>query len=149
MSDSESEESSESSSKIGRVWVDYFSWGHVAMGIGIYALVWFIVSFTSTSAISLYCFLITFIVGGWLWEVIENNLIWSWGMKFEDKQDSINNLLGDQFWVCLGAIIIWIVEIIIIGNYAVYWFYIVAGILLLICLIGFFISKAISEKNNP
>jgi hypothetical protein len=134
--------------KTGHAWVDFFSWGHVAMGIGIYTVTWFIVSLTSAIGISYICFISTFVIGCWLWELFENNLVFSWGLKYADKQDSINNMLGDQFFVTIGAIIMWIVEIIIYGNYETYWLYIIAGIGLIICLIGFFISKAIHDKNS-
>jgi hypothetical protein len=135
--------------RAGHAWVDFFSWGHVAMGIGLYTVSWFIVSLTAASGRSYLSFIITFVLGCWLWEEFENNVVYSWGLKYADKQDSLNNMLGDQFFVTIGAVIMWIVEIIIYGNDPTYWFYILGGIGLLICLIGFFISKAVHDKNYP
>jgi hypothetical protein len=135
--------------RAGNAFYDFFSWGHVAMGVGIYVLSWFILSLTPVVGRSYLSFIITWVLCCWIWEVFENNIVYSWGIKYANRKDSVNNLLGDQFFVTLGAVIMWIVEIIVYGNYPTYWFYILGGIGLLICLIGFFISKAVHDKNFP
>ncbi|MHA1338592.1 MAG: DUF2585 family protein [Promethearchaeota archaeon] len=139
---------SESTSEVGRAWIDYFTWGHVAMGILFYTLTWFIVSLTPAIGRSYIAFIVTMIIGCWIWEVLENNVFLAWGIKFEDKKDSINNLLGDQMFVVVGAIVMWLFEIIIIGNYETYWFFIVAAIGLVVCLIGFLVGRAINKSKN-
>lgn len=145
---SESPEETEPTTRVGHAWIDYFTWGHIAMGLGIYPVSYLIVGLiipVGVSAISM----VVCAVLAWLWEVFENNLMWSWGMKFENRKDSINNLLGDQMWVMLGAILMWIASIILIEfSIAFWWFYVLAAIGLLICLIGFLSSKAYHEKHN-
>ena len=135
-------------SRVGRAWVDYFTWGHIAMGLGFFTVGYLIVSLFAPVFASCAALLIAAITG-WLWEVFENNLMWSWGMKFEDRKDSINNLLGDEMWVMFGAILMWIVSIIVLEvETAFWWFYVICAVGLLICLIGFFSSKAYHEKHG-
>lgn len=135
---------------IGVTWFDYFSFGHIIMGIAAFIITYFIASLTSTIIpYSLLGFVIAFLFG-WFWEVLENNFLWEIGKKFENKKDSLNNSLSDQMFVMIGAILIWIVQAIFIYvGIEIYWLYISALIAVIIFLILFFIVRAVHYKHHP
>ncbi len=97
----------ESTAEVGLSAMDYFTWGHIAMGVGFFALlsllhVYFKYVKQNDKFPIWLPFLITVIIGV-LWEIFENVLLYNLGMKFEDRRDSLLNASVDIVFVTLGA----------------------------------------------
>jgi len=97
----------EITAEVGISAMDYFTWGHIAMGLGFFALFsLFHVYFKNIKQSDKFpiwlAFLITVIIGIF-WEFFENFVLWSWGLKFEGRQDSLLNASMDIIFVTLAA----------------------------------------------
>jgi len=97
----------ESIAEVGISAMDYFTWGHIAMGLGFFALLSFLHVYfkyiKQNDAFPIWlAFLITVIIGIF-WEFFENFVLWSWGLKFENRQDSLLNASMDIIFVTLAA----------------------------------------------
>ncbi len=93
--------------EVGISAMDFFTWGHIAMGFGFFALLSFLhVYFKYVKQNDKFpiwlAFLITVIIGIF-WEFFENFVLWSWGLKFEGRQDSLLNASMDIIFVTLAA----------------------------------------------
>ncbi len=93
--------------EVGISAMDFFTWGHIAMGFGFFALLSFLhVYFKYVKQNEKFpiwlAFLITVIIGIF-WEFFENFVLWSWGLKFEGRQDSLLNASMDIIFVTLAA----------------------------------------------
>lgn len=97
----------ETIAEVGNSAMDFFTWGHIAMGFGFFALFSLLhgyfkyVKQNDKFPIWL-AFLITVIIGIF-WEFFENFVLWSWGLKFEGRQDSLLNASMDIIFVTLAA----------------------------------------------
>lgn len=97
----------EITAEVGISAMDFFTWGHIAMGFGFFALLSFLhvyakyVKQNDKFPIWL-AFLITVIIGIF-WEFFENFVLWSWGLKFEGRQDSLLNASIDIIFVTLAT----------------------------------------------
>ncbi|MCK4239500.1 MAG: hypothetical protein KAX33_10275 [Candidatus Lokiarchaeota archaeon] len=97
----------ETIAEVGTSAMDFFTWGHIAMGFGFFALLSFLhiyfkyIKQSDKFPIWL-AFLITVIIGIF-WEFFENFVLWSWGLKFEGRQDSLLNASMDIIFVTLAA----------------------------------------------
>ncbi len=139
--------------KIGEPFFDFFSWGHLASGVVIFALSHHLCYINSignplTGLISL---LVT-ICAMWLWEIIENTMFVKIGWKFEGRIDSVLNSLGDIFFSTLSAGICWLIDVLLrIYAPSVYypWYYLVIFGLFVIFLTIFHIHGVIYLKKNP
>ena len=91
--------------EVGISLLDFFSIGHVCMGIGMFLFFSLIYSFFKKTDFksSLYCSFLLSIAGAIIWELIENILFINWGLKFGNVRDSIFNLVSDMFFVGMGA----------------------------------------------
>lgn len=97
----------ETIAEVGNSAMDFFTWGHIAMGFGFFALLSFLhVYFKYIKQNDKFpiwlAFLITVIIGIF-WEFFENFVLWSWGLKFEGRQDSLLNASMDIIFVTLAA----------------------------------------------
>ncbi|MFB6246927.1 MAG: hypothetical protein ABEI74_05045 [Candidatus Pacearchaeota archaeon] len=88
---------------------DYFSIGHIGMGVGIFLAFYLIYiyfwnkGFSEISKTSLWAIFGLTFAAAIFWEVFENVLLLELGQKFKDRPDSIYNLVTDMIFVSLGA----------------------------------------------
>ena len=97
------------SSEVGISWFDFFSIGHICFGIGVF--LFFSLFYTipkakgRTPLFSLFfVFILSFIIFI-AWEIVENTLVLSWGLKYQDRADSIVNGIFDVILVGIGGLI--------------------------------------------
>ena len=92
---------------------DFFSFGHICMGIVVFALLSLISTLRNlidpknfkVKMSHWLAFLIGTIIFGIFWEFVENTLIYEWGLKYQNRQDSIVNAIFDIILVGLGCLI--------------------------------------------
>lgn len=145
------------SNEVGHHPIDYFSWGHVDIGVSIFLLVslintipsWidqqlvYLIPFWSTLVLSL--------VFAVLWEIVENTLLIKLQLKFEGRRDSLLNALWDIFFVCVGCVGMWIIKGLMVnlgGPNMIPWYYIVGIIIFVILIIAFLIGRAKIKKST-
>lgn len=138
----------------GRTAIDYFSWGHINMGIASYLLLSLIntipswVTQTKVDIIFWWVMLVLTIVVGVVWEIIENTLFIKLGIKFENRRDSLVNATWDIIFAIIGGAYVWGIKglmVNLIGVYLIPAFYIVGIVSFIIILIAFFISRAMTK----
>jgi len=138
----------------GRAPWDYFSWGHIAMGIMSFLLLVLIniiptyVDQALVYIIPYWWMLILTIVVGIVWEIIENTIFVETGLKFENRRDSFVNATWDVIFVSLGALYIWILKgvmINLIGVHLILAFYIVGIVSFIVVIIAFLIGRAMTK----
>ena len=139
---------------VGRAPIDYFTWGHLAMGIATFLLIslvntipsWveqellYIIPYWSMLALS---FVVAIV-----WEIIENTVLHEMGFKFEGRKDSMANAVADIIFVCIGALVIWIIKgvmVNIIGAHMIPAFYLVGIVSFVVVIIGFLIGKVLTK----
>jgi len=92
---------------------DFFSFGHICMGIVVFALLSLISTLRNlidpknfkVKMSHWLAFLIGTIVFGIFWEFIENTILYEWGLKYQNRQDSIVNAISDIILVGLGGLL--------------------------------------------
>ncbi|MGQ4873613.1 MAG: hypothetical protein ACP6IY_06000 [Promethearchaeia archaeon] len=141
--------------EVGRSPIDYFSWGHVDMGIATFLLLSLIntipslIDKTLIYIIPYFLMLILVLIVAIVWEILENTLLLEWGFKFEGRRDSFVNALWDIIFVIIGGLYMWIVKgilvNIIMGVKGIPIFYIIGIISFIVVLVAFFIGKAITK----
>ena len=143
-----------SKDQTGRAPWDYFSWGHVAMGIMSFLLLVLIniiptyVDEELVYIIPYWIMLILTICVGIGWEIIENTIFVETGLKFENRRDSFINAFWDVIFVIIGALYIWILKgimINLIGVHLILAFYIVGIVSFVVVIIGFLIGRAMTK----
>jgi hypothetical protein len=143
---------------VGRSPWDFYSWGHIDMGIFSFLMLSLIITVPSfylglsaQSSIWWWLIFVLTLMIGIIWEILENSVLYYWGLR-PGGLDSAKNCLWDIIFVTLGGGIMWITQFIIMGilNQKGTWFYIVGMIsffIILICyLIGFFITNENTKK---
>lgn len=94
--------------------VDFFSLGHILMGqisfIICYLVMTYWIGNTDTTTVKKWSLIIT-IIFGIVWEPFENIIVWKMGLKFENRRDSILNIIFDILFVILGGVLAWIITI--------------------------------------
>ena len=149
-----------SKSQTGKSPIDYFSWGHVNLGIGSFILLSLINALPSYFEDELIIFipywimLVLVLVVAIVWEIVENTLFVSIGIKFEGRRDSFKNALWDIIFGIIGGLAIWIFKGILVNiigatnnnipQYIIY-FYITGIISFIFILVCFFIGRAITK----
>ncbi|MHA1491902.1 MAG: hypothetical protein ACTSRI_19900 [Promethearchaeota archaeon] len=136
---------------VGRSPWDFYSWGHIDMGIASFLLLSLMITITEAligpSIFNWWHIMIFVLIFGVVWEIFENTVLYLIGAKFENRQDSIWNLLWDIIFVCIGGLAMWLLKFIIMDSMGRggTWFYVsgsVAFVIILICyFIGFFITS--------
>jgi hypothetical protein len=145
----------ESKEEVGRVAIDFFTWGHIDMGIAVF-LLWSLINLLPSAFektlmyIVPFWFSIVLTVGvAIIWEILENTLLYDKGVKFEGRRDSLKNAFWDVLFVIIGGLFMWGVKTLIVnfllGVDGIFIFYIVGGISFIVVVIAFFIGRAITK----
>jgi hypothetical protein len=141
--------------EVGIAALDYFTWGHLFMGVLFFTLLSLLhvlfryalnpaPDFLKDPLPIWLAFLITLIIGI-VWEPFENFVLYAWGMKFENRQDSLLNASFDIIFVALAAFIYLIIWYLLIKPgeirtaYITYLIYVIGLVLMVIF---HFIGKA-------
>ena len=139
---------------VGRSPLDYYSWGHIAFGIGAFSLFSLIITlwelFIGPALIPWFFILLLVLIVGVIWEIIENTILWRLGLKYENRKDTFINAFFDIVFVLVGGVATWLLKWVIIevlgerGR----WFYVSALCLFLLALIAYFIGFYITNENT-
>lgn len=134
---------------------DYFSWGHIDMGVAFFLLFSLINTIPSlvdnalVYMIPYWWMLVAVLLFAVVWEIFENIVLWQMGKKFENRKDSFFNALWDVLFVIIGGIAMWglkgILVNIIMGVAGIPIFYIIGVIVFGVILLAFFIGRAITK----
>ena len=145
----------ESKQEVGRAPIDYFSWGHVDMGIAVF-LLWSMINLIPSAVVGDLIDIVPFwlsivltIVVAVVWEILENTLFVDIGIKFEGRRDSLINSIWDIIFVIIGGLVMWGIKAIIVNlimqEAGIGVFYIVGIITFIAVLIAFFIGRAMTK----
>lgn len=102
-------------SEISQSMFDFFSFGHIAMGIVVFSILTLISTLRNLVDPQHFiiknshwiAFLIGTIIFGIFWEIVENTLLLDWGLKYHNRPDSIINAISDVILVGVGGLICW------------------------------------------
>ncbi len=123
---------------------DFYSFGHIAMGIGMF-LFFSVVIYYFFKKIKLKnglrASLILSIIGGIVWEIIENIFFIKWGIKFEGRGDSLFNLLTDLIFVGGGAYLMLLLRTKFKTNKEINKYYILGILTFLLFILMYFIFE--------
>ncbi|MHA2280310.1 MAG: hypothetical protein ACXAC5_05625 [Promethearchaeota archaeon] len=140
---------------VGRSPLDFYSWGHIAFGIGAFSILSLIITvfeliFGVPATMPWWWILSFVIIVGVAWEIIENTILWRLGVKYENRRDSFINALFDIIFVILGGLATWLLKWIIMDALGQYgrWFYLSAVILFALVLIAYFIGFYVTNKKT-
>ncbi|MFX0081978.1 MAG: hypothetical protein ACFE94_09520 [Candidatus Hodarchaeota archaeon] len=139
---------------VGRSPWDYYSWGHIAFGIGAFSIFSLIITlwelYIGPATMPWYWILIFVIIVGVGWEIIENTILWKLGVKYENRKDSFINAFFDIVFVTVGGLVTWLLKWIVMDAMGELgrWFYVSAMILFVIILIAYFIGFYITNENT-
>ena len=145
---------------VGRSAWDFYSWGHIDMGIMSFLIFSLFITVTQwmdpTAVIWLpwWSLMVMVLIFAVAWEIIENTILWQMGKKFENRKDSIYNSIWDIIFVMGGGFLMWLFKWIIMDllGKAGRWYYLVGfisfGIVLLFYFIGYFITSDQTQKMN-
>jgi hypothetical protein len=139
---------------LGRSPWDFYSWGHIALGIASFSLLSLMITITEAfigPAFIAWWFILflTFCVG-FIWEILENTVILWWGWRPSNRRDSFINAFWDIIFVTCGGASTWLLKWIIKDFLSLQgrYFYIVALIYFCILLIAYFIGFYITNENT-
>ncbi|MFX1344375.1 MAG: DUF2585 family protein [Promethearchaeota archaeon] len=102
-----------SSSEVSKSIFDFFSFGHIAMGIVVFSLLSIISTirnlfdpknFKVQKSHWLWFFVGTTIFAVF-WDIMENSLLYQWGLKHQNQLDSVANAISDIILGAFGALI--------------------------------------------
>ena len=132
----------ESMAEVGLSALDYFTWGHIAMGVGFFALLSLLHVYfkyvRQSDKFPIWLALVITVIIGVFWEFFENILLFNLGMKFEDRQDSLLNASMDIVFVALGAAVYLLLWYLLIkpgemkSAYITYTVYLIGFILMIV-----------------
>ncbi len=141
---------------VGRSPWDFYSWGHINMGIAAFSLLSLIITISEwmwgpgNALIDWWVIMVIVLIYALVWEFVENVILWRMGWKFEDRRDSWPNLIWDVIFVILGGAVMWLFKWLImdlsgqLGRY----FYITAAISFGVVLLAYFIGYTRTNKNK-
>ncbi|MBN1216352.1 MAG: hypothetical protein JXA99_13035 [Candidatus Lokiarchaeota archaeon] len=140
---------------VGRSAWDFYSWGHIAMGIGGYLILSLLITiprqYMGIPELIPWWFvwILTILICGFLWELFENSLVYYWGWRNKGI-DSLLNSIWDIIFVSIASAVMWLFQYIIVDllENRIRWFYIVGIISFLIILIIYFIGYYITNQNT-
>ena len=131
--------------EVGVSWLDFYSIGHICFGLGVFlflSLFYVIPKHRGHTEWVALWFLYILTVGVLvLWEVLENTLFITMGIKFEGRADSIQNLIGDLVMGMIGALINCIAATSVKKKKSIWPYYLVGLIAFGIWLGIFFIAR--------
>ncbi|TFG00219.1 MAG: hypothetical protein EU541_02945 [Promethearchaeota archaeon] len=126
----------ESVDEVGISWFDFFSIGHICMGIGIFLVfsLFYTIPMTKKEGTSqiilpLWVVWIITVIVGIAWEFIENILFYELGIKFEHRLDSIANIITDIIFVGLGGLFSWLFAHLVFRTQSKVWAYYLFGLI--------------------
>ena len=143
-----------SDEEVGKTAIDYFSWSHINMGLVSFMLLSLIniipsmVTSTLVYLIPYWSMILLVIVVMLIWELFENFVLYKWGAKFENRQDTLLNATWDVIFGIIGGFYMWVIKGILvnlIGLYMVPVYFIICLISFIVCLAAFLIGRAISK----
>ncbi|NHJ25273.1 MAG: hypothetical protein EAX89_11900 [Candidatus Lokiarchaeota archaeon] len=133
---------------------DFYSWGHIALGIASFSLLSLMITITEAligPAIIAWWFilLLTFSVGV-IWEILENTVILWWGWRPHNRRDTFVNAFWDIIFVTCGGAFTWLLKWIIkdLISLAGRYFYITALTFFVLVMVAYFIGFYITNKNT-
>ena len=118
------------SSEVGLSWFDFYSIGHICMGIGIF--LFFSLFYTIPMAkeddlsqvkLHIWTVWVITIICGIAWEYIENVYFIEWGLKFEGRKDSMENMVTDVLLVAVGGFGSWMLAHLVFATQKNHWIY--------------------------
>ena len=147
----------------GRASIDYFSWGHIDLGIGCFLILSLINTLPSYFEDEL-----IYLIPYWLmlvivfavticWEILENTVFVEIGIKFEDRPDSPVNALADIIFGMIGGFAMWILKGVLVNIFGarsnnaplyIIYFYVIGVAWFFVLLICFFINRAITKGKS-
>ena len=142
-------------SEVGISWFDFYSFGHLCFGIGLF--LFFSLFYTipkrkygTTPIFSLlFVFLLTMICSV-IWEIVENLVFLDLGLKFEDRADSWQNITTDLLLCAFGGLGTWLFAYITFEkdkNVFAYYAFGLIGFGVWICV--FMVLRYITFQNSP
>jgi hypothetical protein len=128
--------------------LDCFTWGHIAFGVLSFLVDLFFIVFLSleTGFLLWWSIILTLILIGTSWDIIENTLFIEIGIKFENRRDSTINVFSDVFFVCVGGLLL--LGIYLLTGLIFYITVIAAIVILVICGILFVIRYRMVVKKR-
>ena len=133
---------------------DFYSWGHIALGIALFLLLSLLITvpeyFGQKALIPWWLIIVIVIFLLLLWEFFENVILYSLGFKFGNRQDSLVNFLWDVILGISSALLTWLLKWIVmdIYNFRGRWFYIAGALFFGIILVIYFIGYGIYKSKN-
>ena len=135
--------------EVGVSFFDFFSFGHIAMGIGLflfsYIFIYYFLKKVNLKTSLSYSFIFS-IVGEIVWELIENILFLKWGLKFGGRRDSIFNLSTDLIFVGAGAYLMLLLRIKFKTNKEIAKYCLFGLFIFLIFILFYFVSRYLTLK---
>ena len=129
--------------------LDCFTWGHIAFGVLSFLVdLFFIVALSLEAGFLLWwSIILTLILIGTSWDLIENTIFIRIDIKFENRRDSTINVFSDVFFVCAGGVLLLLIYLLAGMSFLITT---IAGIVILaICGILFIIRyKMVVQKRK-
>ncbi|MBD3196981.1 MAG: hypothetical protein GF317_18150 [Candidatus Lokiarchaeota archaeon] len=132
--------------EVGLSWFDFYSIGHICMGIGIFLLFSFLYTIPMTKTedrsqvhLPLWGIWLLTLLMGIIWEIVENVLFFELGIKFEGRKDSLQNVFTDILLVGVGGLLTWLFAHLVFKYHVKTWPYYVFGLIGLGLWIGLFL----------
>lgn len=142
--------------EVGISWFDFYSIGHICMGIGIFLFfsLFYTIPYSKSNESQVLLplwvvWIITILLAiGWEW--LENVVFVDLGIKFEGRIDSIENMLTDIILVAIGGLGSWAVCHLVFKKEKNAWDYYVFGIIgFSIWILIFLILRFLTFHNSP
>jgi len=99
-------------SEVNQSMFDFFSFGHLAMGVVVFSILSIISTIRNlfdpqhfkVQKSHWMWFFIGTVIFGIFWEIIENTFVLQWGLKYQNRPDSIFNAIFDVILAGVGAL---------------------------------------------
>ncbi len=140
--------------EVGISWFDFYSIGHICLGIGLF-LFWslFYTIPKKKGRVPIFSLLFVFIltvIFAIIWEIIEHVIFLNLGLKFEDRPDSWQNMTTDVILCVVGGLGTWLFAYLIFEKDKSVIGYYIFGIIGFGVWIGIFIIlRYLTLHNSP
>ncbi|MHA2037289.1 MAG: hypothetical protein ACW98X_12700 [Promethearchaeota archaeon] len=125
--------------EVGQSVFDFFSFGHLAMGVVVFSLLTLISTIRNVFDPKHFkvqkshwmWFFIGTIIFAVFWEIVENTLLLSWGLKHLNTADSIINAIADIILGGISALMLWCIGYLLyekVKKYEFLLFYLIAAL---------------------
>jgi len=129
--------------------LDCFTWGHLMFGVLSFSVdLLFIVGLSLNPGLLLWwSIILTLILIGVSWDIIENTIFIEIDIKFENRRDSTINIFSDVFFVTIGGLLMLLIYL--ITDMRFFITSIIAIVILAICGVIFLIRyKMVVQKRK-